>query len=324
MNSPRIFWLKLKPSGDQEFAIGTSPRAIFWAKLRRKRLAMASLAVIAFLYVCGIFAPVFAPYSFTQGDISSRATVEQPPSWQHLLGTDRNGRDILSRLIWGARTAAIISITSITLSIIIGTFMGLLAGYFRGPIDMFIMRVSDILFAFPSLLLMLLIVATVKPAIREAVLPLESIDFLKGISGQVDYFVVFGALSIVSWPGIARLVRSQVLVVRSAVYVEAARCAGASTRRILFRHVLPNSVGPLLVAVSFALGAAVGSEATLSFLGIGIQPPNPSWGQMISEERAALRSIPYLLLVPSSVVAIVVLAFNYLGDGINDVLNSRQ
>ncbi|HEX2172693.1 MAG TPA: ABC transporter permease [Dehalococcoidia bacterium] len=324
MNTPALFRLGSKPVDPDEIATGTGPWRILWRRLRRKRLAMVSLGIILFMYFCGIFAPVLAPYSFSQGNITSREAVEQPPSREHLLGTDRNGRDIFSRIIWGARTATIISLTAVTLSVIFGTVLGLIAGYFRGIAEVIIMRTTDILFAFPSLLLILLIAATVKPVIRERLLPLEENPFLKGISGQVDYIVIFTALSIVSWPGIARLIRAQVLVVREATYVEAARSMGASNLRILLRHVLPNSVGPLLVAISFSLGAAVGSEATLSFIGIGVQPPNPSWGQMINEEAGALRSLPYLLLVPSFVIAILLLAFNFLGDGINDILNSRQ
>ena len=323
MNAPAAFRLWFRPKA-VDYPTSAGPWRVFWRRLRRKRLAMASLFVIGLMYFCGIFAPWLAPYSFVQQNISSRATVEQPPSWQHPLGTDHLGRDVYSRIIWGARTASVLSISSITLAVIIGTIFGLLAGYFGGRVDTAIMRVTDYLFAFPSFLLMLLIAATIKPMVREKVMPLESIDFLKGISGQVDYVVLFAALSVVAWPGIARLVRGQVLVVRHATYVEAARSMGASNARILLRHVLPNSTGPLLVAVSMALGGAIASEATLSYLGIGIQPPNASWGTMIAENVGRLRSVPHLLLIPAFVVGLIMLAFNFLGDGINDVLNSRQ
>lgn len=323
MSTPAVFGLRSKSPDDSVF-VNNSPWRVFWRRLRRKKLAMASLAIIFLMYFCGIFAPILAPYSFSDVNITSRETVEQPPSLQHPFGTDHLGRDVLSRIIWGARTAAIISISALALAVLFGTVLGLLAGYFPGLIDTIIMRISDFLFAFPGLLLVLLIAATVKPVVQEKVMPLESIPWLSGISGQVDYIVIFSALSIVAWPGIARLVRGQVLVVRNQTYVEAARSMGASTPRILFRHILPNSIGPLLVALSFGLGAAVASEATLSFIGIGIQPPNPSWGSMIAENAGRLRSVPHLLLIPAAVVGIVIFAFNFLGDGINDALNARR
>ena len=254
-----------------------------------------------------------------------------PPSLEHPLGTDRIGRDLLSRVIYGIRTTVIITLASVlTGSLLIGVFMGAAAGYFGRRVDTVIMRTGDIFLAFPGILLIILIAATVKPRVVEWVRGFEDWSGIDGIvrSGGVDYFVVFASLTLFSWVGMARLVRGQLLWLKESQYVEAARAMGASNMRIIFRHLLPNALSPVIVSVSVGMGAVAGSEVVLSWFGIGIQPPNPSLGRMILENfgisnLSILRDDPHLLLVPAATIAILIYAWNLLGDGLNDVLNPR-
>ena len=254
-----------------------------------------------------------------------------PPSLEHPLGTDRIGRDLLSRVIYGIRTTVIITLASVlTGSLLIGVFMGAAAGYFGRRVDTVIMRIGDIFLAFPGILLIILIAATVKPRVVEWVRGFEDWSGIDGIvrSGGVDYFVVFASLTLFSWVGMARLVRGQLLWLKESQYVEAARAMGASNMRIIFRHLLPNALSPVIVSVSVGMGAVAGSEVVLSWFGIGIQPPNPSLGRMILENfgisnLSILRDDPHLLLVPAATIAILIYAWNLLGDGLNDVLNPR-
>ena len=302
---------------------GRSPWRQAWRRFVRKKAAMAALVTIIIVYLSGLFAPWVAPYSHTEQNLDA---ASEGFTLAHPLGTDRLGRDILSRIIWGARTAAIVSMAAVgTGSIFFGVILGCLAGYLGRWVDTVIMRLADIFLAFPSLLLVILIAATVKPRVAGLIRELEESTGIEGLasSGAVDYLVVFGALSLIAWVGMARLVRGQILSLRERQFVEAAEAMGASTSRILLVHLMPNVLSPVLVAVSMAMGSAVTSEVVLSWLGVGIQPPNPSWGTMIWENAGMLRAHPHLLLVPSMVVGIVIFSFNILGDGLNDALNPR-
>ena len=304
---------------------GRSPWLLAWQRFQRKKIAMLSLVVLLTVYLSGVFAPWIAPYSYTQQDLGNAL---KGPSREHLFGTDRLGRDMLSRLIWGARTTAIVSVASVTTGgLIFGIILGGLAGYLGRSVDTAIMRIGDMFFAFPGLLLIILVAATLKPRVNDFIKQVEGNVGLSGLaaSGAVDYFVVFGALSFFAWPGMARLVRGQVLSIKERQFVEAAEALGASRWHIILRHVLPNGMSPVIVTVSMAMGAAVGSEVVLSWLGVGIQPPNASWGTMIFESQSlsVLRTYPHLLLMPVILVAIVIFAFNLLGDGLNDALNPR-
>ena len=263
--------------------------------------------------------------------IEGPSIFQWPPSLEHPLGTDRIGRDLLSRVIYGIRTTVIITLASVlTGSLLIGVFMGAAAGYFGRRVDTVIMRTGDIFLAFPGILLIILIAATIKPRVVEWVRAFEDWSGIDGIvrSGGVDYFVVFASLTLFSWVGMARLVRGQLLWLKESQYVEAARAMGASNMRIIFRHLLPNALSPVIVSVSVGMGAVAGSEVVLSWFGIGIQPPNPSLGRMILENfgisnLSILRDDPHLLLVPAATIAILIYAWNLLGDGLNDVLNPR-
>lgn len=301
-----------------------SPWLEAWKRFSRKRAAMVALFVLLAIYLSGIFAPLVAPYDPNYQNLDE---AWQGPTLKHLFGTDSVGRDQLSRIIWGARTAAIVSIAAVaTGSIFIGVILGCAAGYWGGKADMAIMRIGDLFLAFPGLLLVILIAATVKPRVTDFVKSVEGTIHMQGLaaSGAVDYFVVFGALSLFSWVGMARLVRGQILSLKETQFIEAAKAIGASSKRIILVHLLPNTLSPIVVSVSMAMGSAVTSEVVLSWLGVGIQKPNASWGVMIYENSGMLRSNPHLLLFPALVVGIVIFAFNILGDGLNDALNPRS
>ena len=300
----------------------------YWAislrRLLRKKVGVACLTIILLMYGSGVLAPLVTPYGYNDQDLS---ITKQGPSISHPFGTDRLGRDILTRIIYGLRTTVIITVvTLVTGSLALGITMGLLAGYFGKLIDTLVMRVGEVTSAFPEIFLVLIIISTLKPPITDWVRGIEEtvgIDIIR--LGVVDYFVLSLALAIFSWFGMARLVRGQVLQARENQYVEAARAIGASTPRILTKHVLPNVMGPVIVMVSAGLAGVAGSEIFLSFLGIGIQPPTPSLGLMIFQNGSisVLRSNPHLLLFPVLTLSLLLFTFNLLGDAVNDAFNPR-
>lgn len=299
-----------------------SPWRDAWRRLRRNRVALASLTFLVAMLLVGVLAPWIAPYSYSDQNL---AIAQQPPSSEHWLGTDSLGRDLLSRIMWGSRTAFLVATVVVSVSTLLGIFFGAMAGYFGRWVDTAIMRFSDFLFAFPGLLLAILLAATVRPTVVEWTRQVEGLIGMPGLSrtGVVDYLVVFLALSTLGWAGLARLVRGQVLSLKEKDFVEAARALGASPWRIIWRHILPNAIGVLLVATSMGMGGAVMGESVLSFIGIGIKPPNPSWGAMIIDEYRYWRTNAHLVFVPGGVVALVIFAFNFLGDGLNDAFNPR-
>lgn len=286
---------------------------------------LACLVVIVVLYGAGILAPWVAPYNYDQQNLNETL---QSPSWQHPFGTDRLGRDMFSRIIYGIRTTVIVTIAAMaTGGLLLGIALGLISGYFGRLVDSVIMRIGEVFLSFPDILLVILIAATLKPRVTEWVWHIEQTTGITGIvkSGFVDYLVVFGALAIVSWVGMARLVRGQVLTLKQSQYVLAARALGASHWRIILYHIFPNLLPPLIVLVSVGMGSIAGSEVMLSWLGLGVQSPVPSLGVMIFDNGniGVLRSTPYLLLFPIATVAIIIFAFNLLGDALNDALNPR-
>ena len=300
----------------------------YWAislrRLLRKKIGLTCLSVILVMYGAGILAPLVTPYGYNDQNLS---IAKQGPSGNHPFGTDRLGRDQMTRIIYGLRTTVIITVvTLVTGSLALGITLGLLAGYFGKYVDTLIMRVGEVTSAFPEIFLVLIIISTIKAPITNWVRSIEDVLGFDIVSlGVVDYLVLSLALTIFSWFGMARLVRGQVLQVRENQYVEAARSIGAGTPRILFRHVLPNVMGPVIVTVSAGLAAVAGSEILLSFLGIGIQPPTPSLGLMIFENGSisVLRSNPHLLLFPVLTLSVLLFTFNLLGDAVNDAFNPR-
>ena len=300
----------------------------YWAisirRLLRKKIGVTCLVIIALMYGSGIFAPLVTPYGYNDQDLSN---TKQSPSLTHPFGTDRLGRDNLTRIIYGLRTTVIITVVTLaTGSLALGITLGLVAGYFGRLVDTFIMRIGEVSSAFPEIFLVLIIVSTFKPPITRWVRMVEDLVGFDILSlGVVDYLVLSLALAIFSWFGMARLVRGQVLQARENQYVEAARSIGASTPRILLRHLLPNVMSPVIVTVSAGLAAVAGSEVLISFLGIGIQPPTPSLGLMIFENGSisVLRSDPHLLLFPVLTLSLLLFTFNLLGDAVADAFNPR-
>jgi ABC-type dipeptide/oligopeptide/nickel transport system permease subunit len=295
-------------------------------QLLHRPKAIFGIAIILILYGGGILAPWLAPQGYNEQDLFA---VRQGPSAEHLLGTDFVGRDVLSRTIFSLRTNLIITAASVaTGSLIIGVTLGLVAGYLGGKMDTLIMRVGEVFLAFPGLLLVILLAATVKPRVLDWVRSFEDTTGIDGLVqwGVADYLVIFGALAAFSWVGVARLVRGQVISLKSTAFIEATRVIGASTWRVMFHHLLPNALPPVVVVVTMGMGAIAGAEVVLSWLGIGIQPPVPSLGSMIREGQdvSILRNAPHLILPPIIVVGLLIFAWNLLGDALNDVLNPRR
>lgn len=317
-------------------------------RLLRKRLAVVCLVIISLFYAVGIFAPLIAPYGYAEQNLDLSF---DGPSWHHPFGTDRNGRDSLSRNILAARTTVVVTLATVATGfVLLPVTLGMLAGYRGGWVDALINRTGEIFASMPGLPMLVLISATMRPKfdgwVRNAEGKLDvrlfrSFSNLTGLcdrsqdaaschhpltsSGFADYFLIFFVLSLFGWVGGARLIRTQVLTMRRSEFIIAAEASGASTRRILWQHVLPNIMPIVIVGASAGLGGVAASEIGLTFLGVGIQAPHPSFGALITDgaPRAVLQSHPELLLVPAVAVASLIFAFNLLGDALNDVFTSR-
>jgi ABC-type dipeptide/oligopeptide/nickel transport system permease subunit len=274
------------------------PAPLAWTRLARDRWARLGLAIVAGLALLALLAPLVAPGDPYRGDLAASLRA---PSAAFPLGSDAQGRDVLSRVLYGARLSLAVGLISQSIALALGVTLGLLAGYYGRWVDGLVMRVADVTLAFPSLLLLIAIAAAVTPSLP----------------------VVFVVIGVVGWAGMARLVRGQVLVTRGLEYVQAARALGASDARILARHLLPNVQGPVIVAATLGVGGAIMAEAALSFIGLGAQPPTPSWGAMVAEGRDLLRVAPWVSLVPGVAIGVAVLGLNLLGDGLRDALDVR-
>lgn len=293
-----------------------------WRRLKRNRLAIVGLAVIACLVFVAAFGPWLTPYDFLSQNLDAR---NLPPSFAHPFGTDDLGRDVLSRVIYGARTAFLVAVLVTVVAVLIGVGLGAVAGFYGGRFDKALMWATDMTMSVPQLLLVVVINASLKQPITlwmEARY-METLNPFYRNSAIIDFVLVFGSMALISWPPYARLVRAQVLSIRNRPYVTAARALGLTNRIILTRYVLPNAAGSLIVAVSAGLGTAMVLESAFSFLGIGVNPPTPSWGNMISDGLRVWTNYPHLLLAPAAVLAVVTVAFNFLGDGLNDALNPK-
>jgi len=271
---------------------------VIWRTLRRSRTAVAG-GVIVLLFVLGaIFAPLIAPQDPLRPNLRNRL---QPPSLEHLLGTDRFGRDMLSRIIYGSRISLKISGAGVTLALLLGLLLGAMAGYYGGITDNVIMRLMDIQLSFPMILLAILIVAILGPGIPNTIV----------------------AVAFPSVPIFARLIRGTFLSIKTLEYVEAAKALGCSDLRIIFRHLLPNSLAPITVQGSLRAATILLTAAGLSFLGLGVQPPTPEWGALLSDGRAFLRIAPWVVIAPGIAIMLVVLGLNLLGDGLRDASDPR-
>ncbi len=292
-------------------------------RILKNRLATFGLAVVLLFLFAAVFGPYISPYYFLEQNIAERL---QPASARHFMGTDALGRDIFSRILYGARTAFIVGFTTTFISLTLGIALGSLAGFLGGRVSAFIMWLTDITMSIPGILLAMLVNTAIKRPIA------AWFDYMYAQTGNkfylntlwLDFVLVFGALALISWPGYCRLIRGQVLSVGKTVYVEAARCVGGTTRHIMVRHVIPNAIGPLVVAVTQGVGGAILLESSLSFLGVGVQPPNASWGSMLNQSLSLWRTYPHLMYYPAITIGVIMIAFTWLGDGLNDALNPRQ
>lgn len=276
-----------------------TPWSEFWRKFRRQPVAVVALAFVVLLVALAILAPWIAPYDAENFFDYDR--INEGPSLAHWLGVDPLGRDILSRILVGGRISLATGFLSVVIGGLIGTVLGLLAGYYEGWWDRIVMRLSDVLFAFPGILLALGVVAILGSSLVNVVV----------------------AVSVFSVPAFARLVRGNTLVLKRATYIEAARSIGASDRTILLRHILPGTVSSIVVYFTMRLGTSIITAASLSFLGMGAQPPTPEWGAMLNDARADMVSSPHVAIFPSLAIFLTVLAFNLLGDGLRDALDPK-
>ena len=301
-------------------------RSLWGDAMRRlvaNRLSLAGLVVTLGFLVIAVIGPYITPYSYTGQDYSR---LNETPTWEHLLGTDELGRDFLSRILYGARTAGLVSFIVTVLSTVIGVALGSIAAYAGGWVDNVIVRVIDVAMTIPSLLLAALASTVLKkPLVPYVNQFIEWSGFSRmETTAYIDYFIVIGAIAMISWEGKARLIRGQVLSLRNELYVEAARSVGATPVQILLRHVIPNAMGPIVVSITFTMAGAITMESSLSFLGVGIQPPGASWGSMIGSALGIWRFRPWLLAAPALVLGLVTLGIQFLGDGLNDALDPRR
>ena len=272
--------------------------AVFWPRLRSNRLAMAGGSIVLLLFVISLLAPWLTPY---QPTAINAWKVLQPPSWHHWFGTDELGRDVLTRVLWGARISLKVGFVAVGIAAVLGTVVGLLAGYYGGWVDNVLMRLVDIMLCFPTFFLILAVIAFLQPSI----------------------WIIMVVIGLTGWMGVARLVRAEVLTIREMEYIQAARCIGCSDLRIILRHILPNALSPVLVAVTLGVAGAILTESALSFLGIGVQPPTPSWGNILTSGKDYIEFAWWLSLFPGMAILMTVLSYNLLGEGIRDALDPR-
>ena len=286
-----------------------SPLQEAWGKLKRNPIAMLCLFYIGLLIFISIFASFLAPQGFDKADFQHTfedASLSRP------LGTDQQGRDVFVRLLYGVRVSLGVAVVVVVIEVLIGVTLGLAAGYFGGKVDLALMRMTDIMFAFPDILLAILLVAVVQPPGKGT-----------ASSPIVSVITLFFALGAVSWPSISRLVRGQALALRDREYIQAAKAMGVKDSEIIRKHLLPNLLSPIIVQVTQDIAQVMLAEATLSFLGLGVQPPYPSWGRMINDSLRLMNVHPLLLVGPTIALALTVMAFNFFGDALRDALDPR-
>lgn len=270
-----------------------------WKSFKKNKLALIGTAIVLFFVLLAIFAPWIAPSGIDDQELVKRL---QPPSSEHWFGTDDFGRDIFSRVIYGARISLWVGLLSVLGSAIIGSLLGIIAGYYGRVIDTIICRIFDIMLAFPSILLAIAIVAILGPSLRNALI----------------------AIAIINIPNFGRLIRSRVLSVKEEEYIMAAKAIGMKDSRILLQHILPNSMAPIIVQGSLAIASAIIEAAALGFLGMGAQPPNPEWGKMLADSKQYLVQAPWTMIFPGIAIMLTVLGFNLMGDGLRDALDPRM
>ncbi len=297
--------------------IRTRPSGGLWSdafgRLRKNRLALLGLILVIGMFLLAIFGPILAPYPYDKQDIQAILANGGLPlpvgSPGHILGTDQLGRDLLSRLMDGARISMTVAIVVQIVVLLIGVPVGALAGWFGGRLDNALMRIVDIVYAFPDLLFIILLSVT----FRES-------PFGRAMDGLL---LVFVAIGLTSWVTVARLVRGQILSLKETEFVEAAKAIGVPDRRIVTRHLLPNGISPVIVAITLGIPGAILAESTLAFIGIGVQSPRASWGSLIAEGQKYIRSDPHLVVFPAILIATALISFTFLGDGLRDALDPK-
>lgn len=289
----------LQGAFDDQFEIARRKRSV-WRRFLRHRLAVLGLTILVVYIFAALTAQWIAPHD--PYDTVLKA-AKSPPSSQYLLGTDAIGRDIFSRLIYGTRISLSVGLVSVGIYTVIGVLLGATAGYYRGTADAIIMRITDSVLSFPSLMIIMTVISIVGPSIY-------------------NVMIVLGLLG---WPQTCRIVRGMFLQLRETTYVEAARSTGVDNRRIIWRHIIPNSLAPLIVAATFGVAGAILTEASLSFLGLGAQPPTASWGRMLFDAQSftIMKSMPWMWIPPGVSISLAILAINFVGDGLRDALDPR-
>lgn len=272
--------------------------AVFWQRMKRNRLALAGGSVVVLLFAVSLLAPLISPYG---PDTINAWHVLTPPSWQHWFGTDELGRDVFSRVLFGARISLKVGFVAVGIAVSMGTLVGLVSGYYSGVVDTVMMRLVDIMLCFPAFFLILAVITFLEPSI----------------------WYIMMVIGLTGWMGVARLVRAETLSIREMDYITAARCIGCSDRRIILRHILPNVMSPVLVSATLGVAGAILTESALSFLGIGVQPPTPSWGNILTSGKDYIEFAWWLSLFPGLAILVTVLAYNLLGEGIRDALDPR-
>jgi ABC-type dipeptide/oligopeptide/nickel transport system permease subunit len=277
-----------------------------WQRIAANKIALASIIFLALLILAAAFVPMLLPFGYEQQLPDSRVL---PPGGKHILGTDDLGRDILTRVLVGARISLMVAVSVECVVVFLGLTVGLIAGYRGGWIDSLLMRITDVLLAFPDVLLAILLLGTLGATSSRP---------------ETSAMLVVISLGVTGWPPLARLVRGQVVALRQREFVDAARSIGSGHGRILLHHILPNLVSPIIVAVTVDAAGVILAEATLSYLGIGVQRPMPSWGRMINDALDYYKSEPRLVIVPATMLSLTVIALNFLGDGLRDALDPRK
>jgi oligopeptide transport system permease protein len=293
------------------------PSASLWrdafGRLRKNKLAMVGLILVGFVAFIAIFGSFLAPYNYQDQDlaavVANKGQPLPPLSGGHILGTDQIGRDLLSRLMDGARISMSVAIVVQIVVICIGVPIGAMAGWFGGRTDNVLMRFTDVMYAFPDLLFIILLTVVFKQT-----------PFGQAMDGLL---LVFVAIGLTTWVTVGRLVRGQMLALKETEFVEAARAIGVSDRKIVTKHLLPNGIGPIIVAITLGIPAAILAEATLAYIGIGVQAPRASWGSLINDGQAVIRSSPWLTFFPAVCIAVALISFTFVGDGLRDALDPK-
>lgn len=284
-----------------------SPWSVAWKRLRKNKLAMTGLIILIILTLVAIFGPMIYPYDMNKLDYLN---IEAPPSVQHILGTDNLGRDVLARLMQAGRISLAVGFVAVTIEVIIGASLGVLAGYYGGVVDAIIMRIVDIFLCFPFLPLLIMLSAVMSD--------------LK-VAPEKRMFVVMFIIGLLSWPGLCRLVRGQILSLREQEFMQAAEALGLRDRRKMFTHLLPNTFASIIVSATLGIGGAILTESSLSFLGLGVTPPTPTWGNMIQvvNDSYTLQNMPWLWMPPGICIFLTVMSINIFGDGLRDALDPK-